>query len=137
MYFIVLVDPEVLFFVESPITGTEDSDVLIPCPVTDPDVSNFTLRKCNGKPLPETMVLVPDLQKGITVKNLERPFHSCYQCVAWQNGVPKMSEIMRLFVRPGKASLHVDSYLVKSFSRLVVASSVIVTLLLCTDFLPT
>ncbi|KAJ6668530.1 hypothetical protein lerEdw1_012012, partial [Lerista edwardsae] len=94
-------DPEVLFFAEtySVETGTEDSDVLIHCPVTDPDVSGFTLRNCRGKPLPETMVLVPDPQKGITIKNLQRQFKSCYQCVAWQNGVQKMTGNIMLYVR--------------------------------------
>ncbi|XP_066488030.1 mast/stem cell growth factor receptor Kit [Tiliqua scincoides] len=92
-------DPEILFFASPVATGTEDSDVFVQCPVTDPDVSNYTLKKCDGKPLPEAMVLVPDPQKGIAIKNLQREFRGCYQCVAQQNGVEKNSGNIRLFVR--------------------------------------
>uniref|UniRef100_A0A8D0BHY5 receptor protein-tyrosine kinase n=1 Tax=Salvator merianae TaxID=96440 RepID=A0A8D0BHY5_SALMN len=91
-------DPSILFFHESLTYVTEDDDALIQCPVTDPDVSNFTLRRCNGKPLPEDMVLVPDPQKGITIKNVQRSFRGCYLCVAQQNGVEKKSDTISLIV---------------------------------------
>lgn len=108
MSFLDPVDPKILFFVSSPITGIEDRDVLVQCPVTDPGVSNYTLINCHGKPLPEAMVLFPDPQKGITIKNLQREFRGCYQCVAQQNGAEKKSEKIQLFVRPGNASFHVN-----------------------------
>ncbi|XP_033016307.1 mast/stem cell growth factor receptor Kit isoform X1 [Lacerta agilis] len=98
-------DPAVLFFHESVTYAMEDSDALIQCPVTDPDISNFTLKRCPGKPLPENMVLVPDLQKGITIKNVQRSFSGCYRCVAYQNGEEKVSQIITLVVRAVHKSL--------------------------------
>ncbi|XP_015261603.1 PREDICTED: mast/stem cell growth factor receptor Kit [Gekko japonicus] len=98
-------DPQHLFLFESSVFANEDDDGLIPCAVTDPDVSNFTLKKCGGKPLPENMVIIPDPQKGITVKNVQRSFHGCYQCVVLQNGVERMSGQIFLIVRAVHKSL--------------------------------
>jgi len=94
-------DPNVLFLVDSLIYGREDSDILLVCPLTDPDVSNFTLRKCDGKPLPKNMTFIPNPQKGIVIKNVQRSFKGCYQCLAKHNGVEKISEHIFLNVRPG------------------------------------
>uniref|UniRef100_A0A8C5SX47 receptor protein-tyrosine kinase n=1 Tax=Laticauda laticaudata TaxID=8630 RepID=A0A8C5SX47_LATLA len=98
-------DPAVLFFHRPTIFGREDSDALIICPVTDPDVSNFTLKRCRPKPLPENMTLVPDPQKGITIKHVQRSFLGCYRCVAQQHGVEKSSKDITLAVRPVHKSL--------------------------------
>ncbi|XP_070613239.1 mast/stem cell growth factor receptor Kit isoform X1 [Erythrolamprus reginae] len=98
-------DPTVLFFHRYTIFGTEDSDALIVCPVTDPDVSNFTLKRCHDKPLPENMTLVPDPQKGITIKHVQRSFLGCYWCVARQDGVEKRSKDITLMVRAVHKSL--------------------------------
>lgn len=94
-------DPNVLFLVDSLIYGKEDSDILLVCPLTDPDVSNFTLKKCDGKPLPKNMMFIPNPQKGIIIKNVQRSFKGCYQCLAKHNGVEKISENIFLNVRPG------------------------------------
>ncbi|KAG8134894.1 hypothetical protein E2320_007972 [Naja naja] len=83
----------------------EDSDALIICPVTDPDVSNFTLKRCRSKPLPENMTLVPDPQKGITIKHVQRSFLGCYRCVAHRDGVEESSKDITLVVRPVHKSL--------------------------------
>nr|XP_060634516.1 mast/stem cell growth factor receptor Kit [Anolis sagrei ordinatus] len=99
-------DPKVLFFHEPVTYAVEDSDALIQCPVTDPDISNFTLKRCkNAKSLPENIVLKPDPQKGITIKNVQRSFWGCYQCVAQHNGEEKQSEAITLVVRPVHKSL--------------------------------
>lgn len=94
-------DPNVLFLVDSLIYGKEDSDILLVCPLTDPDVSDFTLRKCDGKRLPKNMTFIPNPQKGIIIKNVQRSFKGCYQCLAKHNGVEKISEHIFLNVRPG------------------------------------
>ncbi|XP_039218819.1 mast/stem cell growth factor receptor Kit [Crotalus tigris] len=98
-------DPTVLFFHKPTVLEMEDSDALIVCPVTDPDVSNFTLKRCHYKSLPEHMTLVPDPQKGITIKNVQRSFLGCYRCVAQQDGVEKRSKDITLVVRPVHKSL--------------------------------
>ncbi|KAL7981776.1 hypothetical protein Chor_000833, partial [Crotalus horridus] len=97
--------PTVLFFHKPTVLEMEDSDALIVCPVTDPDVSNFTLKRCHYKSLPEHMTLVPDPQKGITIKNVQRSFLGCYRCVAQQDGVEKRSKDITLVVRPVHKSL--------------------------------
>ncbi|XP_048365897.1 mast/stem cell growth factor receptor Kit isoform X1 [Sphaerodactylus townsendi] len=98
-------DPEHLFLFESVAFAKEDDDAVIPCAVTDPNVSNFTLRGCYGRPLPENMVIIPDPRKGITIKNVQRSFHGCYWCVALQNGVEKTSDVISLVVRAVHKSL--------------------------------
>ncbi|XP_062991175.1 mast/stem cell growth factor receptor Kit [Elgaria multicarinata webbii] len=98
-------DPEILFFHDSLINVPEGSDALIQCPVTDPEISGFTLKRCQAKPLPENMVLVPDPKKGITIKNVQRSFLGCYRCVAQQNEVEKESPNIYLDVRPVHKSL--------------------------------
>ncbi|XP_060102337.1 mast/stem cell growth factor receptor Kit isoform X2 [Heteronotia binoei] len=98
-------EPQNLFLFESFTFANEDDDALIPCAVTDPDVLNFTLKTCEGKPVPENMVIIPDLKKGITIKNVQRSFHGCYQCAALQNGVEKTTEIISLVVRAVHKSL--------------------------------
>ncbi|XP_061440387.1 mast/stem cell growth factor receptor Kit [Rhineura floridana] len=102
-------DPQVLFLHEPVTYATEDSDALVQCLVTDPDVSNFTLKSCDDKPLPQHIVLVPDLRKGITIKNVQRSFRGCYQCVAQQNGEERVSDTIPLSVRPVHKSLPVIS----------------------------
>lgn len=96
-----LTDPNVLFLVDSLIYGKEDSDILLVCPLTDPNVTNFTLKKCDGKRLPKNMTFIPNPQKGIVIKNVQRSFKGCYQCLARHNGVEKTSEKIFLNVRPG------------------------------------
>ncbi|NXU57842.1 KIT factor, partial [Turnix velox] len=93
-------DPDVLFLVDSLIYGKEDSDIVLVCPLTDPDVTNFTLRKCDGKPLPKNMTFIPNPQKGIIIKNVQRSFKGCYQCLAKHHGIEKISEHIYLNVRP-------------------------------------
>uniref|UniRef100_A0A8C8ALW2 Mast/stem cell growth factor receptor Kit n=1 Tax=Otus sunia TaxID=257818 RepID=A0A8C8ALW2_9STRI len=110
-------DPNVLFLVDSLIYGKEDSDIVLVCPLTDPDVSNFTLRKCDGKRLPKNMTFIPDPQKGIIIKNVQRSFKGCYQCLARHNGVDKISEHIFLNVRPVHKTLPVIT-LSKSYELL-------------------
>lgn len=94
-------DPNVLFLVDSLVYGKEDSDILLVCPLTDPNVANFTLKRCDGKRLPKNMTFIPNPQKGIVIKNVQRSFKGCYQCLAKHNGVEKISERIFLNVRPG------------------------------------
>ncbi|NXM73915.1 KIT factor, partial [Serilophus lunatus] len=99
-FYVFVKDPNVLFLVDSLIYGKEDSDILLVCPLTDPNITNFTLRKCDGKRLPKNMTFIPNPQKGIVIKNVQRSFKGCYQCLAKHNGVEKISENIFLNVRP-------------------------------------
>ncbi|XP_015717845.1 mast/stem cell growth factor receptor Kit isoform X1 [Coturnix japonica] len=116
-FYVFVKDPNVLFLVDSLIYGKEDSDILLVCPLTDPNVVNFTLRKCDGKPLPKNMTFIPNPQKGIIIKNVQRSFKGCYQCLAKHNGVEKISENIFLNVRPVHKALPVIT-LSKSYELL-------------------
>ncbi|XP_077158110.1 mast/stem cell growth factor receptor Kit isoform X2 [Paroedura picta] len=100
-------DPQHLFLFEALAFAKEDDDAVIPCVVTDPDISNFTLKTCDGEPLPENMAIVPDPQKGITIKNVQRSFHGCYRCAALKNGVERASGTIPFVVRAVHKSLPV------------------------------
>ncbi|XP_073198117.1 mast/stem cell growth factor receptor Kit isoform X2 [Lepidochelys kempii] len=104
-------DPHILFLDDSDpsIYVREDSDALVACPVTDPDVSNFTLKLCGGKPFPKNLTFIANPQKGIIIKNVQRSFKGCYQCLAKQNGVEKTSENRYLIVRPDKGFVNVST----------------------------
>uniref|UniRef100_A0A8C0GS51 receptor protein-tyrosine kinase n=1 Tax=Chelonoidis abingdonii TaxID=106734 RepID=A0A8C0GS51_CHEAB len=102
-------DPRILFLTDSDpfIYVKEDSDALVVCPVTDPDVSHFTLKLCGGKPFSENLTFISNLEKGIFIKNVQRSFKGCYQCSAKQNGVETISENKYLIVRPVHKTLPV------------------------------
>ncbi|NWR53489.1 KIT factor, partial [Regulus satrapa] len=116
-YYVFVRDPNVLFLVESLSYGKEDSDILLVCALTDPNVTNFTLKKCDGKSLPRNMTFIPNPQKGIVIKNVQRSFRGCYQCLAKHNGVEKKSDFIFLNVRPVHKTLPVIT-LSKSYELL-------------------
>ncbi|XP_069903187.1 mast/stem cell growth factor receptor Kit isoform X3 [Oryctolagus cuniculus] len=93
-------DPRQLFLVGLPLYGREDSDTLVRCPLTDPDVTNYTLKECEGKPLPKDLTFVPDPKAGITIKNVRRAYHRlCLRCAADREGTTVQSEKFILKVR--------------------------------------
>ncbi|XP_020830990.1 mast/stem cell growth factor receptor Kit isoform X1 [Phascolarctos cinereus] len=99
-------DPKTLFLLDRLLYGNEGSDALVSCPVTDPEVTNFTLKLCNGKPLPKDLMLIPDIQKGITIQNVKRSHNKvCFQCSAYQDGQLKLSDKVTLKVRPAAKSV--------------------------------
>uniref|UniRef100_A0A803VQW4 receptor protein-tyrosine kinase n=1 Tax=Ficedula albicollis TaxID=59894 RepID=A0A803VQW4_FICAL len=116
-YYVYVKDPNVLFLVDSLIYGKEDTDILLVCPLTDPNVTNFTLKRCDGKRLPRNMTFIPNPQEGIVIKNVHRSFRGCYQCLAKHNGVEKTSEQIFLNVRPVHKTLPVVT-LSKSYELL-------------------
>ncbi|XP_063013331.1 mast/stem cell growth factor receptor Kit isoform X1 [Melospiza melodia melodia] len=116
-YYVFVKDPNVLFLVDSLVYGKEDSDILLVCPLTDPNVTNFTLKRCDGKRLPKNMTFIPNPQKGIVIKNVQRSYKGCYQCLAKHNGVEKISKMIFLNVRPVHKTLPVVT-LSKSYELL-------------------
>uniref|UniRef100_F7A906 Mast/stem cell growth factor receptor n=1 Tax=Monodelphis domestica TaxID=13616 RepID=F7A906_MONDO len=99
-------DPQNLFLLDPLLYGKEGSDAFVKCSVTDPEVSNFTLKLCNGKPLPKDLTLIPDIQKGITIKNVKRTHNKiCFQCAAYLDGQWRLSERVTLKVRPAPQSV--------------------------------
>uniref|UniRef100_A0A8D0Q9L4 Platelet-derived growth factor receptor-like protein n=1 Tax=Sus scrofa TaxID=9823 RepID=A0A8D0Q9L4_PIG len=93
-------DPEKLFLVDPPLYGKEDNDALVRCPLTDPEVTNYSLTGCEGKPLPKDLTFVADPKAGITIKNVKREYHRlCLHCSANQGGKSVLSKKFTLKVR--------------------------------------
>lgn len=103
-------DPDKLFLVGLPLYGKEDNDTLVRCPVTDPEVTNYSLRECEGKPLPKDLTFVPDPKAGITIRNVKRTYHRlCFRCVAIWKGKWVQSDRLILKVRAAIKAIPVVS----------------------------
>ncbi|KAL0596214.1 Mast/stem cell growth factor receptor Kit [Plecturocebus cupreus] len=86
-------DPDKLFLVDRSLYGKEDNDTLVRCPLTDPEVTNYSLKGCQGKPIPKDLRFVPDPKAGITIKSVKRAYHRlCLHCSADREGQSKLSE---------------------------------------------
>uniref|UniRef100_M3Y412 Mast/stem cell growth factor receptor Kit n=2 Tax=Mustela putorius furo TaxID=9669 RepID=M3Y412_MUSPF len=93
-------DPARLFLVDIRLYGKEDNDTLVRCPLTDPDVTNYSLTGCEGKPLPKDLTFVADPKAGITIRNVKREYHRlCLHCSADQKGKSVLSTKFTLKVR--------------------------------------
>ncbi|KAM6221931.1 mast/stem cell growth factor receptor Kit [Rhynchocyon petersi] len=94
-------DPSKLFLEGELLLYTkEGSDLMVRCPLTDPQVSAYSLRGCEGKPLPSDLVFVPDPQAGIMISSVKRSYHHlCVHCSAEREGRPVLSEKFILKVR--------------------------------------
>ncbi|XP_060236756.1 mast/stem cell growth factor receptor Kit isoform X3 [Meriones unguiculatus] len=103
-------DPATLFLVRLPLFGKEDNDTLVRCPLTDPQVSSYSLRECDGKSLPKDLMYVPNPKAGITIKNVKRTYHRlCLRCAAQRQGKWVLSEKFTLKVRAAIKALPVVS----------------------------
>ncbi|XP_041079401.1 macrophage colony-stimulating factor 1 receptor 1-like [Polyodon spathula] len=94
-------DPKIFFVAgtySNHIMKPEGVHVLLPCLLTDPGVTNLSLRMENGSSVPSGMVYTGDRQRGITIKNVEPRFSGDYVCVAMKNGVEKVSRTFSLNV---------------------------------------
>ncbi|XP_058154481.1 mast/stem cell growth factor receptor Kit isoform X2 [Dasypus novemcinctus] len=93
-------DPNQLFLVGPFLYGKEDNDKTVPCPLTDPEVSDYSLRHCEGKPLPEDLTFVPDPKAGILIQSVKRSYHRlCLRCSAVRDGKLVLSDKFILKVR--------------------------------------
>ncbi|XP_019496445.1 PREDICTED: mast/stem cell growth factor receptor Kit isoform X6 [Hipposideros armiger] len=93
-------DPAQLFLIDLLLFGKEGNDTLVRCPLTDPDVTDYSLTGCEGKPLPKDLTFVADPKAGITIKNVKREYHRlCLHCSAHQKGKLVLSKRFSLKVR--------------------------------------
>ncbi|KAM5159508.1 mast/stem cell growth factor receptor Kit isoform 4-T4 [Callospermophilus lateralis] len=103
-------DPDKLFLVGLPLYGKEDNDTLVRCPVTDPEVTSYSLVECEGKPLPKDLTFVPDPKAGITIRNVKRTYHRlCFRCAAFWKGKLVQSDRLILKVRAAIKAIPVVS----------------------------
>ncbi|XP_013860339.1 KIT proto-oncogene, receptor tyrosine kinase b isoform X1 [Austrofundulus limnaeus] len=54
---------------------------IIPCLVTDPEVTSLKLETCNGRPLPSGMKYHSNQQRGVNISNAREEYEGCYVCV--------------------------------------------------------
>nr|XP_020039008.1 mast/stem cell growth factor receptor Kit isoform X1 [Castor canadensis] len=123
-------DPARLFLVGLPLYGKEDNDTLVRCPLTDPEVTNYTLRECEGKSLPKDLTFVPDPKAGITIRNVKRVYHRlCFRCAAERAGKLVLSDRFVLKVRAAIKAIPVvsvskSSYLLREGEVFTVACTI-------------
>lgn len=112
-------DPAVPFLVYPSLYGKEGSDALVHCPLTDPDVTEYSLTGCEGKPFPKDLRFDADPKAGITIRNVKREYHMlCLHCSAYRKGQKLLSSKFTLKVRAAITAVPVvsvtkPSYLLK------------------------
>lgn len=105
-----LIDPAKLFLFDPSLYGKEGSDTLVRCPLTDPEVTNYSLMACEGKSLPKDLTFVADPKAGITIRNVKREYHRlCLRCSADKDGKSVLSNKFTLKVRAGMSPFLLDS----------------------------
>ncbi|XP_030897761.1 mast/stem cell growth factor receptor Kit [Leptonychotes weddellii] len=115
-------DPAQLFLIDLRLYGKEDNDTLVRCPLTDPEVTNYSLRGCEGKPLPKDLTFVTDPKAGITIRHVKREYHRlCLHCSADQKGKSVLSTKFTLKVRAAKPEILTHESLVNGMLQCVVA----------------
>ncbi|KAK1345928.1 hypothetical protein QTO34_008393 [Cnephaeus nilssonii] len=101
-------DPAKLFLMGLSLYGKEGNDTLVRCPLTDPDVTNYSLTGCEGKPLPKDLTFVADPKAGITIRNVKREYHRlCLHCSADRKGKSVLSKKFTLKVRADKGFINI------------------------------
>uniref|UniRef100_A0A8C5D4H9 receptor protein-tyrosine kinase n=1 Tax=Gouania willdenowi TaxID=441366 RepID=A0A8C5D4H9_GOUWI len=78
---------------------------IIPCLVTDPEVTMLDLETCSGQPLPSGMSYRSSLQRGIIISNAKKEYEGCYLCVGQLSGVRVTSSHYTVDVRLGKEKM--------------------------------
>ncbi|XP_036271962.1 mast/stem cell growth factor receptor Kit isoform X1 [Pipistrellus kuhlii] len=120
-------DPAKLFLMGLSLYGKEGNDTLVRCPLTDPDVTNYSLTGCEGRPLPKDLTFVADPKAGITIRNVKREYHRlCLHCSADRKGRTVLSKKLTLKVRAAIRAVPVVT-VSKSSSLLREAEEFIVT----------
>ncbi|XP_075422590.1 mast/stem cell growth factor receptor Kit [Ascaphus truei] len=78
----------------------EGSDASGMCPVSDPDIVHYAIKRCDSSPLPRDFTFTADTQKGINITNVQKSFKGCYVCTANQNGNVRTSKPFTLNIKP-------------------------------------
>uniref|UniRef100_A0A1A7XJR8 receptor protein-tyrosine kinase n=1 Tax=Iconisemion striatum TaxID=60296 RepID=A0A1A7XJR8_9TELE len=61
-------------------------DCIIPCLVTNPEITSLTLETCDGQPLPSGMSYHSNLERGIIINDTTEEYKGCYVCTAQLSG---------------------------------------------------
>ncbi|XP_036379764.1 macrophage colony-stimulating factor 1 receptor 1-like [Megalops cyprinoides] len=86
-------DPNNLFVPARPMlrTSKEGESVLLPCLLTDPSATHFSLRMENGTAAPPGMNYTADPRMGVLIRDLHPSYSAEYVCSARVSGVEKTS----------------------------------------------
>ncbi|KAG9346715.1 hypothetical protein JZ751_007029 [Albula glossodonta] len=94
-------DPKTLFATSStslrPVKK-EGEDCLLPCLLTDPSATDFSLHMHNGTSVPPGMNYTADPRRGILIRNLHPSYNADYVCSAKIRGVEKISKTFSINV---------------------------------------
>ncbi|XP_072262333.1 mast/stem cell growth factor receptor Kit [Pyxicephalus adspersus] len=88
-------------FVTDIIEGQDLSGI---CPLADPYVSDYVIKKCDHPNLPEGFDYEKDYRNGITIKNVRINFDGCYICSVIHNGILRTTKF-KLMVTPVNTKL--------------------------------
>uniref|UniRef100_A0A3B3DGK6 receptor protein-tyrosine kinase n=1 Tax=Oryzias melastigma TaxID=30732 RepID=A0A3B3DGK6_ORYME len=81
-------------------TLTEGEDFLLICLLTDPSVTNLTLQRKDGRPLPPGMNVTLNPQRGAWIQDVQVSFRGQYVCSGWRDGKQFRSSPLELVIRP-------------------------------------
>lgn len=101
-----------------PPVAKEGEDLLIPCLLTDPDATDFTLRMDNGSAMPYGMNATFDPRKGVLIRNVQPGFTADYVCSARIGGVEKMSKIFKVNIVQSEFYLSRCAYTAKKKKKI-------------------
>uniref|UniRef100_A0A3B3C0X4 receptor protein-tyrosine kinase n=1 Tax=Oryzias melastigma TaxID=30732 RepID=A0A3B3C0X4_ORYME len=95
-------DPSTVFVTRrrSTFTLTEGEDFLLICLLTDPSVTNLTLQRKDGRPLPPGMNVTLNPQRGAWIQDVQVSFRGQYVCSGWRDGKQFRSSPLELVIRP-------------------------------------
>ncbi|XP_069833730.1 mast/stem cell growth factor receptor Kit isoform X1 [Dendropsophus ebraccatus] len=77
----------------------EGGDISGLCFLSDSNVTDYSIKKCDKSPLPKGFVYESDIENGIALKNVQTNFMGCYMCSVNQDGVVRTQQF-RLVVTP-------------------------------------
>ncbi|RVE63430.1 hypothetical protein OJAV_G00136190 [Oryzias javanicus] len=95
-------DPSTVFVTPRRKTFTlmEGKDFLLKCLLTDPAVTNLTLQRKDGRPLPPGMNVTLNPQRGAWIQDVQMSFKGQYVCSGWHDGKQFRSSPLELAIRP-------------------------------------
>ncbi|XP_047433673.1 KIT proto-oncogene, receptor tyrosine kinase b [Mugil cephalus] len=76
-----------------------NENCIIPCLVTDPEVTGLALETCDGRPLPSGMSYHSNLQRGVIINSTRKEYEGCYVCVGRLGGAKVTSSQYTVDVR--------------------------------------
>ncbi|KAJ8000524.1 hypothetical protein DPEC_G00181010 [Dallia pectoralis] len=79
----------------------DGEELILPCLVTDPEVTLITLQTCKLQPLPSDLRYHADPQRGIIIGNAKKEYEGCYICQGKVGGATVTSSQYSVDVRLG------------------------------------